>query len=140
MKPEQLLSPALQSLMSTFVGEAIAKADLPPLTGSEDRVFVQEILRCVVDAFWEAYTGQLGEAAQKQLLEAGEDPTGEKIWQWLTEHADFEHNEGARILCQQIMEDFRVKLPPIIAEAYKSFVLADGFPQGNSEDDSRQAL
>ena len=119
MTHDQLLSPALRSHLSTFIAEAVAQADLPPLTHEDDPLFLRDIMEIVIDAFWQAFVGQLGEAAQKQLLEANEDEKGEKMWQWLQENADFEKNEGARLLAQEIMEDFATKLPALIAEGHK---------------------
>lgn len=121
MQPTQLLSPAVRSLLSTFVAEAIGQADLPPLTRPEDEEFLAGVWTSVIDAFWEAYVNQLGELAQQQLLEAGKDETGEKLWTWLQEYADFEKNEGARLLAQEIMADFQEKLPPILEEAHRSY-------------------
>lgn len=121
MTTNQLLSPAIRSHLSTFVSEAIAQADLPPLTRPEDEEFLEGIWMSVIDAFWEAYVGQLGELTQKQLLEAKEDETGEKIRAWLQEYADFEKNKGARLLAQEIMGDFSARLPRIIAEAHTQF-------------------
>ena len=121
MTQEQLLSPALRSQLSTFIAEAVAKSDLPSLTRPEDQDFIGGIFKSVIDAFWRAYVGQLGEATQKQLAEAAEDETGEKIWSWLQKNADFEKNEGARLLAQEIMEDFSQKLSGIIAEAHPRF-------------------
>jgi hypothetical protein len=119
MTLEQLNSPALRSLLSEFIAETVLQAHLPPLTEPEDQDFVGDTLECLVDAFWEAYVSQLGELAQEQLLEAGGDGTGEKLWRWLQEYADFEKNEGARLLAQEIMADFRDKLPQILPEAYE---------------------
>ena len=121
MTHEQLLSPALRSELSAFLADAIAKADLPPLTREQDILFVHLLLEGVIDAFWEAYTGQLGDAARKQLQDANADETGGKIWQWMQEYADFGANAGARLLAEEVMNDFGTRLPDIITEAHKQF-------------------
>ena len=121
MQLTQLLSPAIRSLLPAFVAETVMRANLPPLTRTEDQDFLRGVMESVIDAFWEAYVEQLGPLAQKKLAEAAADETGEKIWAWLQENADFKKNEGARLLAQEIMADFKRKLPDILKQAYAQF-------------------
>ena len=78
MDQNQILSPALRSKFSEFLSQAVMLADLPPLTGERDQEFLGDVLEVFIDAFWEAYVNQLDESAQKNLLAADEDETGEK--------------------------------------------------------------
>ena len=63
-------------------------------------------MEIVSDACWQASGGHLGEAAQKQLLEANEDKTGEKMWQWLQE------TKRSRFLVLW-MKEFMVRILPM---------------------------
>jgi len=119
MTTDQLTSPALRSLLPQFIAEAIARADLPPLTQPEDREFLWHVLEFVVDAFWQAYVGQLSLAARRELQEAGQDETGETLVQWIDRNGPIEGNIGGQLLAQEIMKDLQEKLPPILREAYE---------------------
>jgi hypothetical protein len=78
-------------------------------------------MESVIDAFWEAYASQLSDLAREKLAEAEEDETGERIVQWLAEFANFERDEGARLLAQDIMADFKEKFPSLIREEYQIY-------------------
>ncbi|MBT3835149.1 hypothetical protein HOF56_02770 [Candidatus Peribacteria bacterium] len=122
MDQNQILSPALRSKFSEFLSQAVMLADLPPLTGERDQEFLGDVLEVFIDAFWEAYVNQLDESAQKNLLAADEDETGEKMVEWMKKNADFENDEAAKKLSIEIVEDFATRLPDVISQMHSEFL------------------